>query len=137
MSMAEISQNEIGKIIRDLLRIAKVAMPSDLYDQDPRVVTAIAAVRMIEAGVSPSRPPNVSSRAPSIDVAQLATMRPVEMSAAGLSFVLDLPWDLVDPLVKAQDDFARLDPADTVQFGLRDWLTAHGYLVAAPSDGPD
>jgi hypothetical protein len=38
--MVAIDQSEISKIITDLLRIAKVAMPPKLYAEDRRVVTA-------------------------------------------------------------------------------------------------
>lgn len=49
-----IGQNETAKIIRDLLRIAKVAMPSDLYDQDPRVLLATAALANLQVEISPA-----------------------------------------------------------------------------------
>lgn len=104
-------------------------MPQDLYAQDPRVLVALGAVRTLEAGVSPARPPNVTSRVPAV---ALGAARPVELSAMGISFVLDLPWDLADPLTEAQADFSRLDPPDAVTFALRDWLTGHGYLEPSP-----
>jgi hypothetical protein len=58
--------------------------------------------------------------------------RPVELSSAGASFVLELPWDIVDGLHEAQAAFSRLDTPETVLFALRDWLTGQGYLPAAP-----
>jgi hypothetical protein len=128
--MAAISPNETAKIIRDLLRIAKVAMPGHLYDEDPRVLVARAALRELETNSSTGRPPNVTSRSPALDVAKLAPNRSVEMSSTGISFVFDVPWDLVDALHDAQADFAWLDTSETVGFALRDWLTGHGYLQA-------
>ncbi|MGN6683599.1 MAG: hypothetical protein ACTHKD_06260 [Devosia sp.] len=49
-----IDQNQTGKIIRDLLRIAKVAMPGRLYDEDPRVLVARAALREMEESGAPA-----------------------------------------------------------------------------------
>jgi hypothetical protein len=128
--MDGISQIEAAKIIRDLLRIAKAAKPGQLYDEDPGVLVARAALEELETAASPARPPNLTSRAPALDVTRLAPSRPVEMSSIGVSFVLEIPWPLVDALHDAQADFARLDAAETVQFALRDWLTGHGYLTA-------
>ena len=121
--MVAISQNETAKIIRDLLRIAKVAMPGDLYDQDPRVLVAVAALKDLEGSASPARPPNLTSRAPALDTATVAVRTPVELSSAGASFVLELPWDIVDGLHDAQAAFSRLDTPETVLSALRDWLT--------------
>jgi hypothetical protein len=53
------------------------------------------------------------------------------MSARGASFVIELPWDIVDALHDAQNALERLDPAETVGFALRDWLTGQGYLKPA------
>lgn len=131
--MAEISKAETAKIIRGLLRIAKVAMPGNLYDQDPRVLIARAALNELEDSAFPARPPSTTSRMPALDVSELTPNVAVEMSATGMSFVLNLPWDLIEALHDAQAAFSRLDTPETVVFALRDWLTAHGYLEA-PSD---
>ena len=131
--MAEISKAETAKVIRDLLRIAKVAMPGNLNDEDPRVRIARATLMELESSSSPARPPSTTSRTPGLDVSRLPPNVAVEISATGMSFVFELPWDLVDGLHDAQAAFSRLDTPETVVFALRDWLTAHGYL-AAPSD---
>lgn len=70
----------------------------------------------------------MTSRGPSLDVTKLTSSQAVEMSSVGISFVLEVPWDLVDALHDAQADFARLDTPETISFALRDWLTGHGYL---------
>src|SRR3569832_1683656 len=97
MAMA---QNEIAKTIRDLLVIAKVAMPPNLFAQDPRVIVAMAVLKELD-GSSVTRPPNITSRPPQFAVAALAQHRPVEGSSTGISFLCDLPWDLVTGLMLA------------------------------------
>lgn len=118
--MAAISPDEAAKIIRDLLRIAKVAMPGHLPDEDPRVLVVRAAPQELEASSSTGRSLHTTSRARALDVARLVPKQPVEMSSTGISFVLDVPRDLVDALHDAQADFARLDPPETVgsRFGI-------------------
>jgi len=112
-------------------------MPRDLYDQDPRVLVAIAALREMEGSPSPARPPSLTSRAPTVDAATVALRSPVELSSSSASFVLELPWDIVDALHDAQAAFSRLDTPETVLFALRDWLTGQGYLAPAPDASPD
>jgi len=128
------NRNETAKVIRDLLRIAKVAMPPKLYAEDPRVIVATAALSELEAGVSPARPPNLTSRPPKFDPLALSRTRPIEQSAAGISFLTDLPWDLVSAMTAAQGDVLPLDPSDAVAYVLWDWLTGHGYLDPAPEE---
>lgn len=106
-------------------------MPQDLYEQDPRVLAAVAAVRKLEQAVSASRPPNVTSRLPS-DLAALGGKTPVEISGEGIAFVLSLPWDIVDGVTAAHDDILPFDVADAARFILRDWLVGHGEMAAAP-----
>lgn len=89
---------EIAPIIRDLLRIAKVAIPPKIYAEDPRVTRATALLKSIETGRSPSRTPNVASRPSTLDVMAMVLQRPVEESFVGISFVADLPWDVVEAL---------------------------------------
>jgi len=85
----------------------------------------------LEGSGSPARPPNLTSRAPAADAATVAIHRPVELSSAGASFVIELPWDIVDGLHDAQAAFSRLDAPEMVLFAVRDWLTGQGYLAAA------
>lgn len=124
---------ETAHILRDLLRIAKLAMPPKLFAEDPRVIRAMALLKLLETGHSPSRPPNASGPSPGFDIAALATRRAVDQSAAGVSFVLDLPWELVNALSLAQMDKVPLEPSDAINVLVREWLTANGYLPLAPS----
>ena len=120
-------------MLRELLTIAKVAMPPKLFGQDPRVSRGIALMKELEAGLSPSRPPQVASRPPKLDIAVLASRRAVAETSKGISFVTDLPWDLVDGLITAEG--LPLDPSEAVTFIVRDWLTSHGELPLAPPKG--
>lgn len=131
--MAGVDDNSTAKIVRDLLVIAKVAMPPKLYAEDPRVTRATALLKSLEAGLSSSRTPNLASRPPASDVTAMAVRRPVEESRDGISFVVDLPWDLVEALGKALEvDAMPLDPSDALTFIARDWFTAHGYTGLLP-----
>lgn len=121
--MVEIAANDLAKIIRDLLRIAKVAMPDDLYWRDPRVLAAAAALRGLEAGVSPDRPPNVASRFATIDPARLSQKTAVELSTRGVAFVVTLPWEVVGGLIAEADDLLPFDIADAAPAALRAWLS--------------
>jgi hypothetical protein len=128
--MIQITQNETAKIIRDLLQIAKVAMPGKLYDEDPRVATAAALLGQWETGVSPARAPNVTSRPPNFDITALAQTRAVEQSASGIAFLVELPWDIVRGLTTSQGDLVPHDPSEAVNFIMRDWLAGRNYLPA-------
>lgn len=132
--MSESTPGEIAKVIRDLLVVAKVAMPPNLYAQDPRIVTATNMLRSLERGVSAHRPPNSSDRPPNFDVTALALARPVEESKYGISFVVDLAWDVVAASAQAlsADRSYPLDPSDAVDYVLRDWFTSHGYGQLLP-----
>ncbi len=101
------------KVIRDLLVVAKVAMPPRLYAQDPRLAAASSMLRSLEQGISAHRPPNSSDRPPDFDVTALALSRPVEESKYGISYVVDLSWDLVEASAQAlaADANYPLDPA--------------------------
>lgn len=132
--MSEATPGETAKVIRDLLVVAKVAMPPSLYAQDPRVAAATTMLRSLEQGISAHRPPNSSDRPPDFDVAALALSRPVEESKYGISFVVDLSWDLVEASAQAlaADTSYPLDPGDAVDYVLRDWFTSHGYGKLLP-----
>ena len=121
-------------VVRELLTIAKVAMPPKLFGQDPRVSRGIALMKELEAGLSSSRPPQVTSRPPKLDIAVLASRRAVAETGKGISFVTDLPWDLVEALAEAEG--LPLDPAEAVSFIVRDWLTLRDeVLLSAAKDG--
>jgi hypothetical protein len=124
--MVAIDQSELSKIIADLLRIAKVAMPPKLYAEDPRVVLASALLGEINATAPTARAPTVPRpagfRTSTLDV------RPVEQSASGLSCVIDLPGDLAEAVAKAQGDGLPLPWSDAMNVMARDWLTTNRYL---------
>jgi hypothetical protein len=126
-----VSTQDAAKIIRELLRIAKVAMPPDLYHQVPRVLTAMAALKEMESSPTAARPPNITGRLPSLNP---GSDKALEMSPKGVSFVFDIPWDLAEPLAQAQEDHSRLDLEEITHLVLRDWLTGHGYLPPGPED---
>ncbi len=126
ISDSDPSRAELAKVIRDLLRIAKVAMPAKVFGEDPRVTYATALLSRLEYPASSARPPNVTSQPPRIDVAALAQRRAVEESASGISFVAELPWDLVGAMTAVEK--LPADPSDAVNFIVRDWLTSIGKL---------
>ena len=128
--MTELIAAELAKVIRDLLRIAKVAMPPKTFGEDPRVTAATAVLESLE-GRSSARVPNVTSRPPQLDIARLAQRRAVEESAAGIAFMMDLPWDLVEAMTAMPDIPA--DPSDAMEYIARDWLTSQGTLPSGPA----
>ncbi|MBL8597370.1 MAG: hypothetical protein JNL14_06495 [Devosia sp.] len=83
--MIESTPGEVGKVLRDLLVVAKIAMPPKLYSQDPRIAAASSLLKRIEQGASPSRPPNIASRPPSFDASAVAGCRASEESKDGIS----------------------------------------------------
>jgi hypothetical protein len=132
--MTGATPGELAKTIRDLLVVARVAMPPSLYAQDPRISTAAALLKRIEQGSSSSRPPNTSVKPAGFDVTALAVSRAVEESREGISFVVDMSWDLVEASWRAmtEDRSYPLDPNDAVDYVLRDWFTSHGYGMLLP-----
>ncbi len=48
----EVEASEVAQAIRDLLAIAKVAMPDDLYAVDPRAIKAEALLTWLEGRLS-------------------------------------------------------------------------------------
>lgn len=48
----EVDASEAAQAIRDLLAIAKVAMPDDLYAADPRIIKAEALLARLEGRLS-------------------------------------------------------------------------------------
>jgi hypothetical protein len=124
----------MAKVIRDLLVVAKVAMPPSLYAQDPRVSAAASLLRLIEGVGSSSRVPNTSTRPPAFDVNRIAGFRPIEESGSGISFVVDMSWDVVEASWRAmtEDRSYPLDPGEAVDYVLRDWFTSHGYGQLLP-----
>ena len=118
---------DLRAIITDLLRIAKVAMPPKLFAEDPRIIRAFEALAELDGPGSSVRVPNV----PASPAARLAEFRAVEESRDGLSFITDLPWDLVDALSEAQKTVLPGDPSAAVNLVIREWLTSAGFLLPA------
>lgn len=104
-------------------------MPPKLYAEDPRVKRASALLKSLETGLSPSRTPNAASRPPSFDIIGMTLQRPVEQHQSGISFLTDLPWDVVAAMNAelATTDLFPLDPSDALNYIARDWLTGHGH----------
>ena len=123
---------ELARVLRDLLVIAKVAMPPKLFGEDVRVTRAVSLIKTLETGGTSARPPNAVGRPPKLDVSVLASKRAVAENGRGISFVTELPWDLVEGLVAAAEDLP-LDPEEATAFIVREWLTANGYLPLVPA----
>ena len=128
--MTEFSRAELAKVMRDLLRIAKVAMPPKVFGEDPRVTSAMAVIESLE-GRAPSRLPNVTSLHPRLDITRLTQRRAVEESATGIAFVMELPWDLVEAMITMPDIPA--DPSAAMEYIARDWLVSQGALSTGPA----
>jgi len=50
------SLGKVIKVVEDLLTIAKVAIPEDLYEVDPRIIKAKALVRWLKEPIDESAP---------------------------------------------------------------------------------
>ena len=120
------TKHELASIIRDLVRIAKVAMPPDLFMRDPRVMKANAYLVAL-GDPSHGRPPNTGLDALATLLPELVDLRPID----GSKMILD--WDLVDPLIAAREQgMISVDDGEALNAIVRDWLIAHGYLPAPP-----
>lgn len=122
----------VRKVIIDLLTIAKVAMPDELYAVDTRVLKA----RDLLAKLAPqSRPPSVGREPP---VPDLGSADPDDPWARRVLALLDAEpeptWDIAEAL-----DLFMLEPEApatrqaVVALVLREWLTANGYLALLPA----
>ena len=128
--------SETARVIRDLLVIAKVAMPPKLFGEDPRVTRAIALLALLVPSSPGSRVPNASPRPAGFELAVLASRRVVEESKDGVAFIAELRWDLLEALRRAVTLVdIPLDPSDQVSFIAREWLTANG-LLELPVENP-
>ena len=111
--------SEQAKVVTDLLRIARVAMPPDLFEQDIRVRRALDM---------PGNSIRVPNHPPRSHAQRLAELRPVEESSDRLSFVTDLEWDLVLAVTEAQHTVLPLDPSAAINFIVRQWCVSAGFL---------
>ena len=127
-----LNEAELASVLRDLLVIAKVAMPPKLFSEDVRVTRALSLIKTLETGETSARPPNAVGRPPKLDISVLGSKRAVAESGRGISYVTELPWNLVEGLIDAAEDLP-LDPAEATAFIVREWLTANGHLPLVPA----
>lgn len=122
----------VRKVIIDLLTIAKVAIPGDLYAIDPRVLKA----RDLLATLAPqSRPPSIG-REPVVP--HVGSADPDDPWARHVLALLDAEPEPTWDIAKALDLFMLEPEAPTtreavVALILREWLTANGYLELLPA----
>lgn len=123
-------REDIASIIEGLITIAKVAMPSDLFEQDPRIKKAKALLVSLGREGPMGRPPNTG-----LDdeieklVGPIIDLRPVDASA------MVLEWELVDGVLQARSDgLVPPDDNDLLNSIVRDWLMTHGYLKPLPEE---
>lgn len=125
------SQAEQAKAIANLLRIARVAMPPDLFEQDIRVRRGLELLKQLEGPGNSVRVPN---HPPKSHAQRLAELRPVEESSDRLSFVTDLRWDLVLAVSEAQQSVLPLDPSAAINLIVEEWCINAGFLKPAPDE---
>ena len=123
------TKEHIAKIVDDLVTIAKVAMPPDLFIQDPRVNRAKALLVSLGRHSSPARPPNVGTSA---DLQSL--LEPIQDGRPLDAANMMLGWDLVDAVLEARKHGLPADDREMLGFVLREWLIANGYLEPGPED---
>lgn len=122
----------VRRLIIDLLAIAKVAMPSELYAIDTRV---IRARELLSELAPPSRPPSIG-REPAVP--HLGTADPNDPWARHVLALLEAEpepqWDIAEAmaLFMLEPDAPTTRPA-AVALILREWLTASGYLELHPA----
>ncbi|MEQ1901601.1 MAG: hypothetical protein ABL866_12810 [Devosia sp.] len=140
-------KSEIQLLIRGLLDIAKVAMPPELFSTDPRVATAEAFLRSSPAPLS--RVPSISLGAPHGEIAEvigggyldLGAADPTDPASREVLVAIDavtgakieLGWDLVEALGRAQKEGLDANPSVAINHIVREWLTAAGFLALVPA----
>jgi hypothetical protein len=116
----------LAKLIGDLLDIAKVAMPPKLYAEDPRVKRASAYLVALGRKPDEHRVPNTGPDPLEEILGEIADLRAIN----GTEMVLD--WDLVDGILAAQVHGLSTNNSEALNFIVREWLTANGYLTVQP-----
>lgn len=109
----DLLSSPIVSALRDLLRIAKVAMPDNLYAIDPRIQKATELLANLER------------------VEALDQSTPLQMAA--LDSLPSGDWDVsaaLDNFMLETDAPATRPQA--INLILRDWLVGHGYLEPTP-----
>jgi hypothetical protein len=116
----------LKKLIGDLLDIAKVAMPPKLFAQDPRVKKAKAYLVALGEPPEQARVPNTGPDPLEEILGEILDLRAV----TGSKMVLE--WDLVDGILAARSQGLSANDSEALNFIVREWLTANGYLPLAP-----
>jgi hypothetical protein len=116
----------LARLIDDLLEIAKVAMPPKLFAEDPRVKRAKGYLVALGKKPEQTRVPNTGPDPLEELIGDVVDLRAVD----GTEMVLD--WDLVDGVLAAQVHGLSTNNGEALNFIVRDWLTANGYLKARP-----
>ena len=123
------TKEDIARIVDDLITIAKVAMPQNLFLEDPRIKKGKALLVSLGGPSSPTRPPNVGADSElEALVGPIVNIRPVDAT----QMVLD--WDLVDAVLEAREHGLAPDDNGTLNFIVREWLTTNGYLDPGPEE---
>lgn len=122
------TKDEITTTVEGLITIAKVAMPPDLFQQDPRIRKAKGLLVSLGGQGEIARPPNTNQP----DMEQvLGPIIEVDHDASAIK----LDWDLVDGVQHAKDDgLISGDDNALLNSIVRDWLISHGYLKPEPED---
>lgn len=130
--LSMMTQVEQAKAVANLLRIARVAMPPDLFEQDIRVRHGLELLAHLEGPGNSVRVPN---HPPKSHAQRLAELRPVEESSDRLSFITDLEWELVLAVTEAQQTVLPLDPSAAINLIVREWCINAGFLAPPLEDG--
>ena len=121
---------DFGRVLGDLLKVVKVAMPPELFSVDPRIVRARKLLAELSE-ISRSRPPS--------------TIKSSAGELLDLAFS-DVPLDLLTAEPKPQWDItlgldrfmasgsAPVDRREAVELIVREWLIANGYLELPPEE---
>lgn len=137
-TMASLTSYDIAKTVRDLLVIARVAMPPHLYGQDPRVLAGLKLLDTLNA--SQHRPPSVPSTH-SEELPFLGTADPQDPWARRILDGLnafphpDIQVSKGIDAFLAEADSPRTRPA-AIEHILRDWLIGHGYIHESADENP-
>lgn len=118
-------QDEVVRSLFELLAIAKVAMPSYLFDIDPRVHRARQLIAK-RVQVTGDRPPSVLPiSATMVDVGTSPSAADLERMHGAAP-----PWDISEGLdAFMETDLAPETRTEAVVLILREWLTAEGHIV--------
>lgn len=121
---------DFARVLGDLLKVVKVAMPPELFAVDPRIIRARKLLAELSE-ISSGRPPS--------------TIRSSAGELVELAFS-DVPLDLLTAEPEPQWDItlgidrfmasglAPVDRREAVEQIIREWLSANGYLQLPPEE---